>query len=132
MLSLARIEVNNLSNYSMWEYLIGVNTDIGWVGGAAGLTGFILLLILMIMVICSLPCIRRRGYFEVFYWSHNLFFLWYIVLILHGPNFWAWFLVPGFIYIVERILRSRFIKLARYGRTYVQKGILLPSKVSGM
>ena len=66
---------------------------------------------------------------QVFYWTHNLFFLWYILLILHGGDFWKWFLVPAILYILERILRSKWVKLARYGRTYIQEGILLPSKV---
>ena len=64
------------SNHSMWEYLFSVGT-ISWVGGTAGLTGILLLLILFIMFTCSLPIIRRKGKFEVFYWSHNLFVIWY-------------------------------------------------------
>ena len=67
---------------------------------------------------------------QVFYWTHNLFVVWYIFLILHATDFWKWFIGPGLIYILERILRSRWVKLARYGRTYIQEGILLPSKVS--
>lgn len=114
----------------MWMYLFGVGSDLGWVFGTAGLTGLILLIILIIMIICSLPVIRRKGKFEVFYWTHNLFIVWYIVLILHGPHFWKWFIGPALFYIFERILRSKIIKLVRYGRTYIQEGILLPSKVS--
>ena len=66
---------------------------------------------------------------KVFYWTHNLFVPWFILLILHGTDFWKWFIVPGLVYILERILRSKWVKLARYGRTYIQEGILLPSKV---
>ena len=117
------------SNISMWQYLFSVNTTLGWVGGAAGLTGNFLIVVVTIMVICSLPCVRRKGYFEVFYWTHNMFFPWYIVLILHGEHVWKWLIVPALLYLIERILRSKLIKLARYGRTYIQKGYLLPSKV---
>ena len=55
--------------------------------------------------------------------------VWYIFLILHASHFWKWFLVPAILYIIERILRSKWVKIARFGRTYIQEGILLPSKV---
>ena len=67
---------------------------------------------------------------QVFYYTHMLYWIFYIVMILHAQHFWKWFLVPGIIYILERILRSQFVKLARYGHTYILEGILLPSKVT--
>ena len=112
----------------MVQYLFGVGT-IGWVYGTAGLTGFILLLILLIMFICSLPVVRRKGKFEVFYWSHCLYVLWYIVLILHGPHFWKWFIGPAIIFIIEKIFRSKLFQIIHYGRTYIEEVNLLPSKV---
>ena len=131
ILHAANLEITDqLENVTAWEYLFWVNTPLGWVGGAAGLTGWILLIILMVMFVCALPCVRHKGYFEVFYWTHNLFVFWYIALILHGPNFWKWFLVPATIYAVEWISRLKVVKLARYGRTYIQDGILMPSEVS--
>lgn len=51
--------------YPVWQYLLFVGTDVGWVCGTAGLTGVLLLATLLVMVLCSLPCIRRRGLFEV-------------------------------------------------------------------
>ena len=51
--------------YPLWQYFFFVGTDLGWVCGSAGLTGVLLLLILIVMVLCSLPCVRRRGHFEV-------------------------------------------------------------------
>ncbi len=115
----------------LWKYFFYWKTGVGWVFGTAGVTGDILILILIIMVICSLPCVRRQGYFEVFYWTHNLFVPWYVFLVLHGTHFWKWFLMSGLLYVVERILRSKWVKLARHGRTYILEGILLPSKVGG-
>ena len=126
----AILEVTGQGELPMWHYIFWIQTGLGWVGGAAGLTGVLLTIILAVMVVFSLPCVRRKGFFEVFYWTHNLFILWYILLILHATHFWKWFLVPGLAYIIEMILRSKVIKLARYGRTYVQEGILLPSKVA--
>lgn len=48
----------------LWEYFFSVRTGLGWVGGTAGLTGVCLVVILSIMVVCSLPCVRRKGYFQ--------------------------------------------------------------------
>jgi len=31
--------------------------------------------------------------------------------------------------VFERIMRSKWVKLAKYGRTFISEGILLPSKV---
>ena len=42
-------------------------TDFGLVGGWANPTGIALIIILTIMVICSLPFVRKSGYFEVIY-----------------------------------------------------------------
>lgn len=120
---------NPSCNHSMWFCLIGVDTGLGWVGGSAGLTGFLLTIILIIMVVCSLPIVRRKGAFEIFFFSHNLFVLFYIILILHAPDFWKWFIVPALIYIAERIYRSKLFKFIRYGRTYIHAANVLPSKV---
>jgi hypothetical protein len=68
--------------------------------------------------------------FKVFYWTHNLFIPWYILLILHGTHFWKWFLAPALVYIIERIIRSKWVELARYGRFYITAASNLPSKVN--
>ena len=49
----------------LWEYFFYYDTGLGWIHGTAGITGVLLLIILVIMVLCSLPCVRRNGYFEV-------------------------------------------------------------------
>jgi hypothetical protein len=113
-----------------WEYLVPAHTDVGWVEGSAGFTGIILLLVLVVMVICSQPFVRSMGHFEVFYWTHLLFIVFYAVQIIHSEHFWKWFLVPGAVYALERLLRSKIVHLARYGRTYIIQGKTLPSKVT--
>lgn len=52
----------------------------------------------------------------------------WILLILHGPNFWKWFIVPGVIYVLERAYRIFFV--TERGKTYISSGLLLPSKVT--
>ena len=58
-----------------------------------------------------------------------LFVGFYVVLIIHAEMYWKWFIVPGTIYAVERVLRSKAVNLVRYGRTYIVQGNCLPSKV---
>ena len=58
-----------------------------------------------------------------------LFTVFYVVQIIHSENFWKWFIVPGTAYAVERVLRSKPVHLARYGRTYIVQGNAMPSKV---
>jgi hypothetical protein len=53
----------------------------------------------------------------------------WILLILHGPNFWKWFILPGCLYGIERIMRLVWMKSER-GKTYISSGLLLPSRVT--
>ena len=54
----------------LWQYFFYVNTGLGWVYGTAGLTGDLLIVLLIVIVICSLPCVRNKGFFEV--WINTL------------------------------------------------------------
>jgi NAD(P)H-flavin reductase len=54
----------------------------------------------------------KMGQFEIFWYAHHFFVLYFILLLTHGnggfgKNFWKWFVGPGALYLVERILRSR-------------------------
>jgi len=100
----------------------------GLVAGWANPTGFLLILIILIMFVCSLPFVRRGGCFEIFYWTHLLYIPFWILLIFHGPSFWKWFIIPGCIFVIERLLRFIWMRSNR-GKSYVSSGILLPSNV---
>src|SRR3712207_6515202 len=39
---------------------------------------------------------------QVFYWSHLSYLAMWLLLILHGPNFWKWLLVPGILFFLEK------------------------------
>ena len=70
-------------------------------------------------------------YFQVFYYVHKLYVLYWLLTILHGPIFWRFFLVPGLVYVAEVITRSHTIRLVtRRGLTRVKSFQVLPSKVS--
>ncbi len=52
--------------YTAWDWLFTSKPGLfGLMGGWANPTGVALILVLTVMVICSLPCIRRSGHFEV-------------------------------------------------------------------
>lgn len=80
------------------------------------------------MVLTSLPITRRTGNFEIFYYCHSLYVLFYILLIVHAPMFWYWLLIPGSLFVIEAINRVRN-SFGSHGRTYIEKGVLLPSRV---
>ncbi|XP_055837078.1 NADPH oxidase 5 isoform X2 [Episyrphus balteatus] len=119
----------NGCDYSLAEWLFTSRPGLfGLIKGWANPTGCALIVILMIMFVCSQPFVRRKGSFEVFYWTHLLYVPFWILTIFHGPNFWKWFILPGLVYAVERILRFVWMK-SEHGKTYISSGLLLPSKV---
>ncbi|KAF9289250.1 hypothetical protein BGZ68_009735 [Mortierella alpina] len=105
-----------------------------------GLTGHLMLLFLGIMVVTSLPSVRRRK-FEVFWYWHHLFLGFFGVFSIHGAfclltpdrpphckdiaSFWKYWVASGFMYLLERIMREW-----RAGqKTVISRVILHPSKV---
>jgi len=63
---------------------------------------------------------------QVFYWSH-LSYIWVsVLLIIHCANFWKWFVVPGLVFLLEKIVG---IAVSRMGGLYIVEVDLLPSKV---
>uniref|UniRef100_A0A3Q0SQP8 NADPH oxidase 5 n=1 Tax=Amphilophus citrinellus TaxID=61819 RepID=A0A3Q0SQP8_AMPCI len=121
------VQMMEHSEYSLWEYLLTTRPGIGWVKGTASLTGVILQMLICLMVLCSSTFVRRSGHFEVFYWSH-LSYVWvWILLIIHCANFWKWFVVPGLVFLLEKIVG---IAVSRMGGLYIVEVNLLPSKVT--
>ncbi|NXQ12638.1 NOX5 oxidase, partial [Peucedramus taeniatus] len=99
----------------------------GRVGGTAPQTGLALLALLLAMLACSSPCVRRGGHFEVFYWSHLSYIPVWFLLLLHGPHFWKWFLIPGSLFVLEKVLGWVW---RRAGDLHILEAKLLPSKVT--
>ncbi|KAI8038808.1 hypothetical protein M5D96_008716 [Drosophila gunungcola] len=119
----------NAGHYTIGEWLLTDRPGLfGLIPGCANPTGVALLCILMVMFVCSQPFVRRKGSFEVFYWTHLLYVPFWVLCLFHGPNFWKWFLLPGLVYVIERALRFIWMK-GEHGKTYISSGLLLPSKV---
>ncbi|MCI4382014.1 hypothetical protein PGIGA_G00258690 [Pangasianodon gigas] len=113
--------------YKVWEYLFTTRPGIGWVQGTASITGVVLQVLICLMVVCSSTFVRRSGHFEVFYWSH-LSYIWvWVLLIVHCANFWKWFVAPGVIFLVEKLVG---IAVSRMAALYIVEVNLLPSKVT--
>lgn len=96
----------NCHHYTLAEWLLTTKPGLfGLCGGCANPTGIALFFVLIIMFLCSQPFVRRGGSFEIFYWTHLLYVPFWVLLAFHGPNFWKWFIIPLFIYMVERALK---------------------------
>ncbi|KAM3609843.1 uncharacterized protein V6R79_021280 [Siganus canaliculatus] len=121
------VQLADRGDFSLWEYLLTTRPGIGWVKGTASVTGVVLQVVICLMVLCSSTFVRRSGHFEVFYWSH-LSYVWvWSLLMIHCANFWKWFVVPGLVFLLEKIVG---IAVSRMGGLYIVEVNLLPSKVT--
>jgi len=88
-----------------FNYLVsGIPYQLGYMT-LAGITGHLLVIVMVLMYSSALESVKRP-YYNVFYFTHHLFIVWFILLLLHGPRYWRWFLMPGIIYTFERIIRE--------------------------
>ncbi|XP_014808202.1 PREDICTED: NADPH oxidase 5 [Calidris pugnax] len=112
---------------ALTQYLLSARPGVGGLGGTASQTGLALQGLLLTMIIFSSPCVRRSGHFEVFYWTHLSYISVWILLILHGPHFWKWFVVPGCLFVLEKVVGLAW---RRAGGLRIVEVNLLPSKVT--
>ncbi|GES79470.1 NADPH oxidase [Rhizophagus clarus] len=105
-----------------------------------GLTGYVMLITLLIMVVTAKEK-ARRAHFNRFWYLHHLFIPFFGAWAFHGAfcmiqpdrepkcsdiaSFWKYWIASGTIYIGERILRE---VRARH-TTYISKVVMHPSKV---
>ncbi|MCA9710037.1 MAG: ferric reductase-like transmembrane domain-containing protein, partial [Myxococcales bacterium] len=89
----------------------------------ANITGAALLAVFIMMWLFSRERVRRSGSFEAFHYTHMLYLLWFGLMLAHGPVFWAWLLLPGVAFLVERVVRS----VGRSQPTTVVATQILPS-----
>ncbi len=103
--------------HSWFASMFTTAAGFGWVSNSATITGDILVVLLLIMVICSLQCIRQRsGCYQLFRYTHYLFWPIFILLIIHARDFWKWAIGPMSILFVEKIYLFKR-HLPKYGRT---------------
>ncbi|XP_066557302.1 NADPH oxidase 5 [Amia ocellicauda] len=121
------VVLSQRGDYRLWEYVLTTRPGIGWVCGTASLTGVLLQLLVSLMTVCSSTFVRRSGHFEVFYWTHLSYIGVWGLLVVHCANFWKWFVVPGLVFLLEKLVG---IAVARMGGLYIVEVNLLPSKVT--
>merc|ERR1712130_460299 len=78
------------------------------------------------MWISSLKCVRKGGWFTIFFILHRLFIVFLIVLILHGYRYWKFLLLPGTLFLIEEVYRH-FGKVIHF--TIINEAIILSNKV---
>lgn len=118
--------------YSYTQWMLSFHPGLfGLMGGIANPAGIGLFLVMIIIFVFSLPFVRRTGHFELFIFTHYLYFVYFILLILHAPEFWKWFCTIGIIFVVEKVYRCIQMFMGS-GRTSILEGIVLPSKVTNL
>eukprot|EP01101_Sappina_pedata_P005913 TRINITY_DN2819_c0_g1_i1.p1 TRINITY_DN2819_c0_g1~~TRINITY_DN2819_c0_g1_i1.p1 ORF type:complete len:604 (+),score=186.99 TRINITY_DN2819_c0_g1_i1:236-1813(+) len=70
-----------------------------------GFTGFFISMI-MVLIVTTAVHEMRRNHFNLFYVVHHTMVIFFVLMLFHGPHFWAWLLIPAILYIVERLLRE--------------------------
>ena len=130
--SVTDFTVTHASEASAWTASTWLLTStpglFGLVSGVSNPTGVVLCVVLAVMFICSMKWVRKSGNFEVFYWTHFLYLVFWLLLVFHAPIFWKWFIGPAILFACEKLLsvcKSRTKK----GKSYVVTGVVLPSKV---
>ncbi|KAF9115869.1 hypothetical protein BGX27_005935 [Mortierella sp. AM989] len=116
--------------------------DFWWLmfGSGPGLTGHIMLLVLLIMVVTALPSVRMKK-FEIFWYWHHLFLVFFLFFSFHGAfclltpdrppkckdiaSFWKYWVASGSVYLCERVARE----WRAQQKTVISRVILHPSKV---
>ncbi|OAQ26388.1 hypothetical protein K457DRAFT_79060 [Linnemannia elongata AG-77] len=126
-----RLSRTDPDKFSFWGLMFG---------SGPGLTGHLMLMALLVMVFTSLPRVRQAK-FEVFWYWHHLFLVFFGLFSFHGAfclltpdrpphckdiaSFWKYWVASGSMYLLERVLREwRGIQ-----KTTISRVILHPSKV---
>ncbi len=114
----------HLFNYST----LSVPIPASLFGTAAGLSGVVLLGIFLLMWIFSRTRTRRKGRFELFYYTHLLYLGWFAAFLVHGRSFWKWALIPLIGFGVELVYKQ----LLRRNLSYIADAKVLPAGVTAL
>jgi len=104
--------------------------QLGWLT-IAGSTGHLAAFVMILMYSTAVESVRRPM-FELFWYTHHLFVVFFVAICVHGaghligaPDFWAWVLPASIIYLVERVIRL----VRGYQATLLHLAIAHPSNV---
>jgi predicted ferric reductase/Ca2+-binding EF-hand superfamily protein len=114
----------HLLNYAAMSPSVPIRDNL--FGTRAGLTGVVLLSAFGLMWLFAQDFFRKKGWFEVFYITHSLYVVFFVVLLLHAPNFWKWAIVPLVLYAIELYLK----RYRKRELSFVDEATALASGVS--
>ena len=86
-----------------------------------GITGHLLTLIFVLMAVTAWSRVRGRtwkpfgkflGGYDIFFYVHRLYYLFFLILLTHGPRFWMWFTFPLCFFVLDRIISSHRARTA--------------------
>jgi NADPH oxidase 5 len=99
---------------------------LGIAATSRGLTGIILLFVFAVMWVFSLGFIRRTSRFELFYFTHLLYVVWFVLAVVHAPRFLLWAGVPLLGFVVEQVwrLRRRGVKAPLVSSQALRSGVV--------
>ncbi len=69
---------------------------------------------------------------QIFYFTHLLYFSYFILLIFHAPSCWHWLIGPLIVFGMELVYRLSSMFAGNRGKSVVASGIVLPSTVTGL
>lgn len=138
--------VHTIAHWNNFAHLSAKN-DLGFKGfllanfaTGPGLSGYVMLATLMVMVATSIGKSRNAN-FERFWYTHHIFVIFFLVWAVHGafcmikPDvapfcagtglFWQYWMCGGIVYLLERLLRE----VRGRHQTFISKVIQHPSKV---
>jgi NADPH oxidase 5 len=75
------------------------------------LTGTALLAVFTVMWVCAWQVVRRSSHFELFYFTHLLYVVWFVLAVAHAPGFLGWVALALLALTVEQA--ARMVRRAR-------------------
>eukprot|EP00842_Homolaphlyctis_polyrhiza_P001571 jgi/Hompol1/2414/HPOL_005992-RA len=127
-------------NYNNVRITLAVSSEYLSLVSGPGFTGQIVSVSLFLMVTSALEAVRKK-HFEIFWFTHHLFLVFFGGLLMHGsfcfikadygdpcrggPQFWKFWVGSAVFYLIERVWRE--IRGRR--KTYISKVVQHPSKV---
>ncbi|EGF78576.1 hypothetical protein BATDEDRAFT_20394 [Batrachochytrium dendrobatidis JAM81] len=127
-------------NYNNVRIALGVSAEYLSLVSGPGLTGQVISVSFFLIFTSAMEAVRRK-YFEIFWFTHHLFLVFFGALLMHGsfcfikgdsgdpcrggPMFWKFWVGSAAFYLIERLWRE----ISGRRKTYIFKVVQHPSKV---
>ncbi|XP_010270349.1 PREDICTED: probable ferric reduction oxidase 1 [Nelumbo nucifera] len=100
------LTAHGLCYFVYWAATHQISQVIKWAkAGISNMAGELSLLSGLAMWMTSFPCIRRKK-FELFFYTHQLYFLFLVFFVLHVGSVYSYVMLPGlYLFLVDRYLR---------------------------